>query len=142
VKHGSSRRPLHAKCSLVAEVRTELSFDSGGDALRKVVAMIGCRSRGMPAASGRRSARLRRICQGGATEPSFVLREAVLRREIVLRDVRLRPLSLACSSGAKVRTKPSFDSGGDALLKVGASGRSIQVTVSSFRAPRCSAVER
>ena len=71
-----------------------------------------------------------------------VLREAVLRREIVLRDVRLRPLSLACSSGAKVRTKPSFDSGGDALLKVGASGRSIQVTVSSFRAPRCSAVER
>jgi len=71
-----------------------------------------------------------------------VLREAVLRREIVLRDVHLRPLSLACSSGAKVRTKPSFDSGGDALLKVGASGRSIQVTVSSFRAPRCSAVER
>jgi len=62
--------------------------------------------------------------------------------KFVLRDVRLRPLSLACSSGAKVRTKPSFDSGGDALLKVGASGRSIQVTVSSFRAPRCSAVER
>ena len=49
--------------------------------------------------------------------------------KFVLRDVRLRPLSLACSSGAKVRTKPSFDSGGGALLKVGASGRSIQVTV-------------
>ena len=32
--------------------------------------------------------------------------------KFVLRDVRLRPLSLACSSGAKVRTKPSFDSGG------------------------------
>ena len=50
--------------------------------------------------------------------------------------------ALACSSGAKVRTKPSFDSGGDALLKVGARGRSIQVTASSFRAPRCSAAER
>ena len=25
--------------------------------------------------------------------------------------------ALACSSGAKVRTKPSFDSGGDALLR-------------------------
>jgi len=72
-----------------------------------------------------------------------VLREAVLRREIVLREVCLRGrCALACSSGAKVRTKPSFDSGGDVLLKVGASGRSIQVTASSFRAPRCSAAER
>jgi len=49
----------------------------------------------------------------------------------------------ACSLAAKVRTKPSFDSWWDALRNVGSvSRRSIQVTASSFRAPRCSAAER
>jgi len=48
-----------------------------------------------------------------------------------------------CSLGAKIRTKPTFDSGWDALRNVGSgSRRSIQMTASSFRAPRCSAAKR
>jgi len=48
----------------------------------------------------------------------------------------------ACGLAARVRTEPSFDSGGTALEKVVAvNGLSIPVTASSFRAPKCSVAE-
>ena len=49
----------------------------------------------------------------------------------------------ACGLAARVRTEPRFDSGGTALEKVVAvNGLSIPVTASSFRAPKCSVVEK
>ena len=73
MKRDSSRQPLYAKCSLVAEVRTGLTFDSGGDALRRFVAMIGCRSQTASSIRTPKYSVTENMSEGGTVELRFVL---------------------------------------------------------------------
>ena len=86
-----STAPLGGLCasarSLAARVRTEPSFDSSGDALRKVVAVNGL-SIPVTASSFRASkCSVAERIEGGATEPCFdfggpVLQEVVARNRL------------------------------------------------------------